>query len=174
MSNFIFVRPTGKPLNDAAGAWAQAEMERAVAQWRQVFRGDVRIMDDVDLLNQDEKSKAELGLTHVVLWGDISSNKYLAKIASKLPIKWDANSLEFRGHRVDPAHHAPVFIYPAPDQARYIVVNSGFTFREAAALNNSDQTPKLPDWAIVDLRTPPGPKWPGKIVDAGFFDEEWK
>ena len=22
-------------------------------------------------------------------------------------------------------------------------------------------------WAVVDLRTPPGPKWPGKIVDAG-------
>jgi hypothetical protein len=55
-----------------------------------------------------------------------------------------------------------------------MVINSGFTFREFAALNNSDQTPKLPDWAVVDINTPPGPKWPGKIVDAGFFDEQWK
>ena len=66
-------------------------------------------------------------------------------------------------------------IYPnALALGKYIVLNSGFTFREAAALNNSDQTPKLPDWALVDLRMPPGPKWPGKIVEAGFFDETWK
>ena len=34
--------------------------------------------------------------------------------------------------------------------------------------------PVQPDYAIVDLREAPGPRWPGKIVDAGFFDEEWK
>lgn len=40
--------------------------------------------------------------------------------------------------------------------------------------NNALQTPKLPDWSIMDLRTPPGPRWPGKVVKAGFFDENWK
>lgn len=40
--------------------------------------------------------------------------------------------------------------------------------------NNALQTPKLPDWSIMDLRTPPGPRWPGKVVKAGFFDETWK
>ena len=30
------------------------------------------------------------------------------------------------------------------------------------------------DFFVVDLRTLPGPKWPGQIVDAGFFDENWK
>jgi len=34
--------------------------------------------------------------------------------------------------------------------------------------------PKLPDWAIVDLDTPPNPLWPGKIVAADFFDEAWQ
>ena len=38
---------------------------------------------------------------------------------------------------------------------------------------NALQTPNLPDWAIVDLRTPPSAKWPGLVVDAGFFDEAW-
>ena len=55
-----------------------------------------------------------------------------------------------------------------------MVLNSGHTFREFALLNNSDQTPKLPDWALVDIKTPADAKWPGLIYDAGFFNESWK
>ena len=178
MDKFVFIRPTGKPLNDAVGAWSKSEMERAIAQWRQVFRGDVEVVDDTEWLSRKtEASEKQAVLTeaHVVLWGDISSNKYLAKIADKLPLKWTAQTLELGTQKVDAGHHAPILIYPNPlNPGRYIVLNSGPTFREFAALNNSDQTPKLPDWAVVDLRTPPGPKWPGQIVDAGFFDENWK
>jgi hypothetical protein len=32
----------------------------------------------------------------------------------------------------------------------------------------------LPDWAVIDLNTPPNAIWPGKVVDANFFDEQWK
>jgi dienelactone hydrolase len=169
MSKFVFVRPTGKALNETVGTWSKSEMDRAIAQWRQVFRGDVTVVDDTAV------SDAIANDANVVAWGDISSNKYLTKIADKLPLKWTAQTLEMRGQKVDAANHAPILIYPNPlTPSRYIVLNSGPTFREAAALNNSDQTPKLPDWAVVDLRTPPGPKWPGQIVDAGFFDENWK
>jgi hypothetical protein len=27
---------------------------------------------------------------------------------------------------------------------------------------------------VIDIRTPPDGKQPGKIVDAGFFDENWQ
>jgi hypothetical protein len=54
------------------------------------------------------------------------------------------------------------------------VLNSGFTFREYDYLNNARQIAKLPDWAVVDITTPPNPRYPGKIVTAGFFNEEWK
>ena len=57
--------------------------------------------------------------------------------------------------------------------SRYVVLNSSFTYREYAYLNNARQVPMLPDWAIVDLSTPPGTVWPGKIVAADFFDEKW-
>ncbi len=46
MDSFIFVRPTGKALNDKVGAWAQSELDRAIVEWRKVFRGDVRVKDD--------------------------------------------------------------------------------------------------------------------------------
>ncbi len=56
---------------------------------------------------------------------------------------------------------------------RYVVLNSSFTFREYDYLNNARQVPKLPDWAVIDLRTPPDSRHPGRIADADFFDESW-
>ena len=133
------------------------------------------------------------------LWGDNSSNAVLKKIAEDpipaktsaaesaasgngakkaaplLPILWGKNELNFKAYRLDPARYAPILIYPNPlNPSRYVVLNSGHTFREFALLNNSDQTPKLPDWAIVDISVPADAKWPGLILDAGFFDEHWK
>ena len=99
----------------------------------------------------------------------------LAKIIAQLPVKWDAKELVFRGQIYAAANHAPILVFPNPlNPARYVVLNSGIDFRADGYGNNALQTPKLPDWAIVDLRTAPGPRWPGKIVEAGFFDEEWK
>jgi hypothetical protein len=72
-------------------------------------------------------------------------------------------------------YHAPVLIYPNPlNPDRYVVLNSGFTYREFAYLNNARQVPKLPDWAVIDLRTPADSLWPGKVVGADFFDENWQ
>jgi hypothetical protein len=41
-------------------------------------------------------------------------------------------------------------------------------------LNNARQVPKLPDWAVIDLRTPPDSRYPGKVVAANFFGEKWE
>ena len=46
----------------------------------------------------------------------------------------------------------PVLIYPNPlNPKRYVVLNSGFTFREYDYLNNARQVPKLPDYAVIDV-----------------------
>ncbi|MBC8138516.1 MAG: hypothetical protein H8F28_21760, partial [Fibrella sp.] len=45
---------------------------------------------------------------------------------------------------------------------------------EAAYLNNAQQRPRLPDWAVIDITTPPDKIAPGRIADAGFFDENWR
>ncbi|MEA3213621.1 MAG: hypothetical protein QOE70_6678 [Chthoniobacter sp.] len=169
MDSFVFVRPSGKPLNKAVGDWAESEFAHAVTQWRAVFRGEARVVADTAV------SADDIANSNLVLWGDPSSNAVLKKIADQLPMKWDAKQLVFAGQTYDAAHHAPVLIFPNPlNPQHYVVLNSGFTFREAAALNNAQQVPKLPDWAIVDLSTPPDGYWPGKIVKAGFFDEQWQ
>ena len=169
MDAFLFVRPSGKPLNAELGAWVEGELTAARRLWREVYRGDVPVKADRTVAASD------IANCNLILWGDPSSNSVLAKIIRQLPVKWDAKALVFRGRSYTATHHAPILVFPNPlNPRRYVVLNSGLDFRAEGSASNALQTPKLPDFAIVDLREPPGPRWPGKIVEAGFFDERWK
>ncbi|MBN9522812.1 prolyl oligopeptidase family serine peptidase [bacterium] len=169
LDRFVMVRPTGKALNEKVGAWADAEMKHAVAHWRKHFRGDAPVTDDKSVTDEQIKN------ANLVLWGDPSSNAVLAKIADQLPVKWTSEGVTV-GDKMYPAGtHVPVLIYPNPlNPAKYVVLNSGFTFREYAYLNNARQVPMLPDYAVVDITTPPNSRHPGNVVRAGFFGERWE
>ena len=111
----------------------------------------------------------------MVLWGDPQSNKILARIADRLPVKWTVDGLEVGGKKYDAATHLPILIYPNPlNPKKYVVLNSGFTFREFDYLNNARQISKLPDWAVIDVTSPADGKRPGRIAAGGFFNENWK
>lgn len=99
----------------------------------------------------------------------------LARIADTLPIRWGKEQIAVGEQTFDAATHVPVLIYPNPlNPRKYVVLNSSFTYREYDYLNNARQTPKLPDWAIIDLCEPAGSRRPGKVVAADFFDERWR
>jgi hypothetical protein len=169
MDAFLFVSPTGKPMHAKSGAWAKAEMERASWEWRRQFRGFAPVKTDKDIKDED------IAANNLILWGDPSSNALLARIVAKLPITWTADKLVVNDKTYSPQDHMPVLIYPNPlNPAKYVVINSGFTYREYDYLNNARQVPKLPDWAVIDLNTPVTPQAPGAIPDAGFFDEHWR
>jgi hypothetical protein len=169
MDSFIMVRPTGTPMNEKTGAWVAKEQAHAIEHWRRQFRGEARVADDTALLDE------EIASSNLVLWGDPSSNKVLARIADKLPVKWDAQGVHVGTKTYAGDHHVPVLVYPNPlNPKHYVVLNSGFTYREYDYLNNARQVPKLPDWAIVDINTPVNSRYPGAIPDAGFFGEEWE
>jgi hypothetical protein len=169
MSSFVFVRPTGPSLHETTGAWAGSELDHATGFWRKVFRGEARVKDDSAV------SEADIADSNLVLWGDPSSNAVLRKILTKLPLTWDAEKIVFAGKEYPAAGTMPVLIFPNPlNPDKYVVLNSGPTFREEALLNNSQQIPKLPDWAMIDIRIAPDGKWPGKVLAAGFFDETWE
>ena len=41
-------------------------------------------------------------------------------------------------------------------------------------MSNSRQTPKLPDWAVLDIGVSAADRKQGKgVLAAGFFDENW-
>ncbi len=169
MDSFIFVRPTGTAANEAVGKWAEAELTRAIEHWRRHFRGDARVVNDVDLTDELIQS------ANLILWGDPKSNSVMAKIADKLPIQWTTEKITVGEKSYESANHAPILIHPNPlNLNRYVVLNSSFTFRDYAYLNNARQVPMLPDWAVIGLSTPPNSVWPGKVVVADFFDEQWQ
>jgi hypothetical protein len=169
MDSFVFVEPTSKAANKKMGQWGDSELDRAIEHWRRHFRGQARRVKDVEV------EDSHIASSNLVLWGDPSSNAVLKKIASRLPIKWDQKSITVGAKTYDAANHALVMIYPNPlNPERYVVINSSFTYREYAYLNNARQVPMLPDWAVIDLHTPPGTVWPGKVVNARFFDERWR
>ena len=166
---FVMVRPPGTPINDAVGNWAKSELDHAVKMWRTQMRGDAPVKDDTAVTD------ADIASSNLVLWGDPQSNKVLARIADKLPVKWTADSITLGTRKFASATNAPVMIYPNPlNPKKYVVINSGMTMREYAESNNALQVAYLPDYAVVDLTTPPDARWPGKIAAAGFFGENWQ
>lgn len=170
MDRFVFVRPTGQAAHPAVQTWTTNELDRAIEHWRRHFRGDAIVVDDVDVTDQMIQSD-----THLVLWGDRFSNSVIAKIADDLPIQWTRSRITVGQQSWSAEDHAPILIYPNPlNPERYVVLNSSFTYRDYAYLNNARQVPMLPDWAVIDLNTPPGNVWPGKVVAADFFDETWQ
>jgi len=169
MDSFLMVRPTGQPLNEMVGRWVVGEMAHATGHWRLQFRGDAPVKDDLSVTDED------IAGNNLILWGDPQSNKLLARIADQLPIRWDAQGVRVGKQSYAAGHHASVLIYPNPlNPKRYVVLNSGFTFREYDYLNNARQVAKLPDWAIVNVDAPVSSRAPGGIAGAGFFGEQWE
>ncbi len=174
----LFVSPSGKSPNPKVNAWVDHEMQHQRDRWRRLFRGDMPTKKDTEVTADD------IARCNLVLWGDSTSNALLSKINAKLPVRWsnniDNNDRTSPGIQVgkqshDAKHHMLAMIYPNPlNPMKYVVLNSGPTFRETHDKSNATQTAKLPDWAVIDLDTPPSGTAPGRIVDAGFFDEQWK
>jgi pimeloyl-ACP methyl ester carboxylesterase len=172
--SFIVVTPTGKSKNARFQAWVDFELDHFRNRWRALMRGDLPEMRDVDF-----KLEAVSGRQNLVLWGDADSNAAIKQLADQLPVKYEGAKWSFGEQTFDGDTHVPALIVSPPLSANaqvrhYIVLNSGLTFREGHDRTNSQQNPKLPDWAIIDITQPPDANSPGRIHDADFFDEQWQ
>lgn len=169
MDSFLIVEPTGTPANAKAGAWADAECRHVIDHWHKQFRGEARVKNDTEVTD------ADFAEHNIILFGDPSSNKILARLAGRLPIQWNAKEITVGSKKFPADHHALIAIYPNPlNPKHYVVLNSGFTFREYDYLNNARQIPKLPDYAVIDVDVPANSRTPGGVVEAGFFGEHWE
>ncbi len=169
LSSFLFVTPTGHPMHPNLSGWVRSEQSRAIREWRRQFRGDARVKRDRDV------SADDVAAHNIVLWGDPGSNRVLSSVVQQLPVKWTDAGIQVGGTTYAPDKHALIMVYPNPfNPRRYVVINSGPTYREYDYLNNARQVPRLPDWAVVDTSEAPGPRFPGKVVNADFFGENWE
>lgn len=143
--------------------WCEFEQKHFLERWRMLMRGDVSVQAGA---HPDK---------HQILWGTPSTNSAIAQILPRLPLKWTATTVGMGDLEFDAAKVVPMLIYPHPDHpTKYVVINSGLTFRESQDRTNSLQNPKLGDWAFVDITEPPTDEAPGKVLASGFFDEQWQ
>ncbi len=167
-SPFLHVLPDKPGFSPETDAWVKNESTAQLSRWRTLFRGDARVKKASEVTEDDAENY------NLILWGDPASNKLIAENLASLPIQWTKDTLTAHGKTYPTTGHLPVLIYTSYGQTRpYIVLNSGPTFREAHSKTNSQQNPKLPDWAILDITSPPTPEAAGKVLDAGFFSETW-
>ena len=173
-SRFLCVRGTGQPWNVAAQAYADASLHRFADEWHHYFRGELPVKDDVAVTEDD------LRRCNLILFGDPGSNSWIAKVLPHLPLTWSKDSLKFDGHEYSAADHFPALIAPNPmagANERYVVLNSGHTFREAElAKVNYLLFPRWGDWAVlqIDASRPAAEPLQEKVVRAGYFDEHWQ
>jgi hypothetical protein len=173
-SRFLIVTPSGKSKNDRFQAWQEFELNHFRDRWRALMRGEFLFKRDQEVTSDD------IARSNLILWGDEDSNSVIKRVMPSLPIQRSGDQWKVGTESYATAMHVPVLIFPnplpnkSPLPQKYIVLNSGLTFREAHDRTNSLQNPKLPDWAIIDITQNPDASAPGKVVNAGFFDEEWK
>ena len=177
---FIVVGPTGAGLHPTVDAFVTQEMAHFRNRWHDLFRGELPVVPAEDVTESMIREK------HLVLFGDPQSNPLIARVLTGLPLAWNQTAVAV-GSGPQPvatgaaASHVPVMIHPNPlapptphDPGRYVVLNSGITFREDDDVSNARQTPKLPDWALVDIKMAPDGKQPGRITAAGCCDALWR
>ncbi|MEM9017141.1 MAG: alpha/beta hydrolase-fold protein [Verrucomicrobiota bacterium] len=169
MSRFVVVPPDSAPNDPVFARWVEFEVGHFRDRWKALMRAELPERPSGDLDSDDIRE------ANLILWGDPDSNAMLAEIADQLPVKWSEEGFRFRGKSFDANEAVPVLIYPNPlNPDRYVVLNSGLTFREGHDRTNSLQNPKLPDWAIVGFDHLPDELASGRVIEAGFFDENWK
>ncbi|MGV3482890.1 MAG: prolyl oligopeptidase family serine peptidase [Planctomycetaceae bacterium] len=168
LSPFVFVSADEVPSPSVVDRWVASEFSHATGEWRRQFRGDVHAKSAAAVSAEDKRSK------NLILFGTPDSNPLIAEVLKTMPIAWTKTGLKAEGaeHPADTA--ALVAIYPSPyAKDRYVVINSGFTYREYAYLNNARQIAMLPDWAILDVKDGANSQMPGRVLEADFFDESW-
>ncbi|MFN0019784.1 MAG: prolyl oligopeptidase family serine peptidase [Pirellulaceae bacterium] len=172
MEPFLCVRGTGKPWNKAADDYAKASLKRFAEEWHHYFRGELPVKNDTAVTEED--------LTHknLILFGDPGSNSWIAKALPKLPLKWTSEKLTLAEQEYSATDHIPALIAPNPLRyPRYIVLNSGHTFREAE-LNKLNYLlfPRWGDWAVLQIDPKRDAAAPAeeKVLRAGYFDENFR
>ena len=161
---FLAVRPTGKPWNEEANKRALENLNAFQHAYARRFRALIRVKDDKDVTTED------FARYNVALFGDPGSNRWISRVAPKLPVKWTKQSVSVGTQNYSSAGHIPVLVYPNPlSPDHYVVLNSGYTFEEREYTGDYAM-PRYGDFAVLKL----DPETGSEVAQAGFFDESWK
>ncbi len=163
---FLLVRPTGAPWNPAVNDQALRTLAHFDSLYAHYFRAHPRIKDDKDV------TAADFARYNVVLFGDPGSNRWIAKVSRKLPLRWTRQTVSLGGLQFPAARNYPALIYPDPlSPSHYVVIDSAMTFPDIEYYVGDYPLPRLGDFAVLTAH--PGAEMPD-VALAGLFDESWQ
>jgi hypothetical protein len=170
MESFVCVRGTGTPLNAQHQAWTDWTLSRFQREFDKWLRGHVRVLDDADL---DDQTIVD---SHLILFGDPSSNAVIKRILPELPIEWSDTVITIGDQSWNTEDHGVSLIYPNPlNPQKYVVINSGHTMHEADfKASNSWLFPRLGDIAIQQFKPQSDSTWEETLIWAANFDSAWQ
>jgi predicted esterase len=170
MDTFLCVRGSGTAWNAAVQKYADADLERFQREWDKYFRGELPVKNDNEVTDEDIAGK------HLILFGDPGSNRIMAQVLDRLPLKWSRETVSLGGKTFSAADHVPAVIYPSPlNSNRYVVLNSGHTFHaEDFQGTNALLFPRLGDYAVLKVASPGKDPLAIGVATAGLFDDNWK
>ncbi len=165
LSPFLLVRPTGQPWNVAAHEQALRLLARFDRLYAKGLRAHPRVKDDKDVTAED------IAKYNLVLFGDPGSNRWIARIQGKTPLRWSRQQVSLGAQSYPAADHIPALVYPNPlAPNRYVVINSGMTI-EDREYRGEYGMPRLGDYAILKAKAKE--EWPD-VIAAGLFSETWQ
>ena len=115
---FLLVRPTGTPWNQAAHQHALKRLERFDQTYARFYRAHPRMKNDTEV------TEADFAKYNVVLFGDPGSNRWIGRLAGRLPCGGARDTVDGR-RQVVPGRAATCrcFVYPSPiAPSRYVVL----------------------------------------------------
>jgi hypothetical protein len=161
---FLLVRPTGTPWNAAVNDQALRTLQTFDHAWARRYFAHPRIKNDTEVTD------ADLAEYNVVLFGDPGSNKVMARVIGRLPLRWTKDTITVGMHTFPSAEHIPALAYPNPlNQSHYVVLNTGLTFPESS-YNSDYALPMLGDLAVLKVPR----NGTGDIAYATLLDENWQ
>lgn len=160
--SFLCVAPTGKPNSDAATALGKQELDRFAKMFARDFCGEARTKDDTAV------TAADIADCNLILFGDPGSNRMIARVADKLPIKWTKDSITVGAKTYSAAEHVPVLICPNPLNPRhYVVINAGLSAQGRGAVS-------FGDFAVLKVSKEVDGSLKSETAAEGLFDEAWQ
>jgi acetyl esterase/lipase len=161
MDSFLCVTPTGQAYDGFGDAYAKQALAGFSKAFAKSYRGDVRTKPDTAITAADSADH------NLILFGDPGSNKVLAQILDKLPLKWTSQAIEIGGKSYGTSSHIPVMIYPNPlNPKRYVVLNAGLSAQGPGAA--------FGDYAVLNIGRAADVAIVAGIADSGLFAEDWK
>lgn len=138
----------------------------AAVNWRSRANGRVWIKTGNEVTPQD------LQHFNLILFGDPSSNRWIARINSSLPIRFEDGRIVANDRAVGGEHAGLLMIYPNPLNPRKYVVVVGGTTPTAVRLAHRVGFTGLPDFVVFDRQSLR--RGESSYPLAGFFDKYWR